>query len=92
MALIVVKKVIILVKYSSFINSFSKKLAIEHSEQTKINKHAVDLKLNKYLPYNPIYCLGLIELKTLKAYIKIILFNGFIYFSKSLIKIYILFV
>ena len=53
------------------------------SEQTELNKHAIELKGDKKPPCGPIYSLGLVELETLKAYIKIHLKIGFIWPFKS---------
>ena len=60
-------------------------------ENTKINKHAIELEKSKQLLFKPIYSLGSIELKTLKTYIKINLANGFIWPFKSLARASILF-
>lgn len=40
-------------------------------KQTKFNEHNIKLKNDKYPPYRPIYNLSLVEVKTLKIYIKI---------------------
>ena len=50
------------------------------------------LEQGKYLPYRPIYSLGLIEFKTLKTYIKTNLADNFIKASKSPASTLILFV
>ena len=50
---------------------------------TRINEYAIELKNDKQPPYRPIYSLGLVELETLKTYIKINLANGFIRPLKS---------
>ena len=52
-------------------------------ENTGINKHAIELQDGKQPPYGPIYILGLVQLETLKTYIKIHLKTGFIQPSKS---------
>ncbi len=54
------------------------------SENTNINKYAIELIEGKQPPYGPIYALSLVELETLKIYIKTYLKNGFIQPSKSL--------
>ena len=52
-------------------------------EQTGINKHAIELADDKQPSHRPIYNLGLVELKTLKTYIKTNLANHFIQPFKS---------
>ena len=52
--------------------------AVEHSENTRMNEHAIELKKGKQPPFEPIYSLGPVELETLKIYIKTNLVNGFI--------------
>ena len=47
-------------------------------ENIKINKYAIKLKEDKQPPFEPIYNLKLVELETLKIYIKINLANSFI--------------
>lgn len=79
-------------KHFNFIDIFSKKSTIKLFKHSVINKHLINLELGKQLPYKPIYSLGLIKLKTLKIYIKTNLANSFIYFSKFLAKVLILFV
>ena len=60
-------------------------------ENTKINKHAIKLEKSKQPLFGPIYSLELIELETLKTYIKTNLVNDFIWFFKSPIGAPILF-
>lgn len=69
---------IIFPKYSDFVNIFSLELAIELPENMEIKTHGINLISSKQLLYEPIYCLKMIELKTLKTYIKIYLTTGFI--------------
>lgn len=76
--------VTISIEYSDFTNVFSKKLAVELSEYTKIITHAIDLKDGKQLLYGPIFSLRPVVLETLKPYIKTNLINGFIRLFKSL--------
>ena len=64
---------------------------MEILENTKINKHAIELEENKQPLFRPIYSLDLVELETLKTYIKTNLANGFIRSSKSLANALILF-
>lgn len=49
-----------------------------------INNQAIDIIQNKQIFYSLIYSLGLMELKTLKIYIKIWLINLFCFFSHKL--------
>ena len=77
-ALLLAKKVTIPAKYTNFSDVFSKKSAKMLPKRTKINKHAIELEEDKQPPYKPIYNLGLVELETLKTYIKTNLANGFI--------------
>ena len=78
MVLWLAEKVIILAKYSDFADILLKKLANVHLEQTGVNKHTIKLEEGKQLHYKHIYNLGLVELETLKTYIKTNLANGFI--------------
>ena len=52
-------------------------------ENTGMNEHAIELEEGKQPPFGPIYSLGVVELETLKTYIKTNLANGFIRPSKS---------
>ena len=71
------------VKYADFANVFSKKSAGILPKCTRINEHAIDLEDDKQPPYGPIYSLRLVELETLKTYIKINIANSFIRPLKS---------
>lgn len=65
-------------KYTDFIDVFSKNLATKLPKHIKINNYAINL-IKIYQPsYSPIYNLGLVKLETLKTYIKTNLINGFI--------------
>ena len=66
------------VKYSDFSNVFSSDSAAELLQYIGINNHPINLLDNKQLPYGPIYSLGLVELETLKTYIKANLPSGLI--------------
>ena len=78
-------------KYADFADIFSAKLAVELPKYTRINNHAIKL-LNDWQPlYSPIYSLKLVELETLKAYIKNNLAKSFIRPSKSLAEASIFF-
>ena len=70
-------------EYSDYGNIFSAENVAELPENTGMNKHAIELEEDKQLPFGPIYSLGLVELETLKTYIKINLANNFIRPSKS---------
>lgn len=64
------KKIMIPDKYSAFVNIFLEKKVLLLSEQIKFNEYAIKLENSKQLLYRPIYSLGLVELETLKTYIK----------------------
>ena len=70
-------------KYTDHAYVFSFDLAIELPENTGINEHVIKLHEGKKLPYKPIYSLRLVELETLKTYIKTHLKTGFIQTCKS---------
>ena len=56
-----------------------------------MKKYIINLEEDKQLLFDPIYSLELIELETLKIYIKTNLVNSFIWPSKSPNKVFILF-
>ena len=64
-------------------NVFSSENVAKLPENTGINENVIELEEGKQPPFGPIYSLGLVELETLKTYIKTNLANGFICFSKS---------
>ena len=68
--------------YLDFVNVFSLDLASKLLKYIGINNHAMKLVDGQQPYYEPIYSLGLVELKTLKAYIKMNLANRFIKPSK----------
>ena len=68
----------VLGKYSDYSNIFSAKNAVKFLENIKINKYIIELEEDKQSLFRSIYNLGLVELKTLKIYIKTNLTNGFI--------------
>ena len=76
--LLAAKKLQIPIKYSDFSNFFLKKTALILLEATEMNQYAIELEKNHQPPYGLIYILGLVELKTLKTYIKTNFANGFI--------------
>ncbi len=64
---------------------------MELPENKGIKEHAIGLIKRKQPPYGPIFALNLVELETLKAYIETHLKTGFIWPSKSLAGVPILF-
>lgn len=73
----------ILSKYADFVDVFLRKLAIRFPKHTRIHDHAIKLVDNQYPIYGLIYTLGLVELETLKIYIKNNLVSGLIRSFKS---------
>lgn len=65
-------------KYSDFLNTFLEKEAVVLPEQTNLNEYYIKMESDEQPSYKPIYNLRLVELKTLKAYIKTHLKTGFI--------------
>ena len=78
-------------EYSDYSNVFSVENTAELPQNTRINEHTIKLKKDKQPPFGLIYSLELVELETLKTYIKTNLANGFIRLSKSLIGVPIFF-
>lgn len=76
-------------EYFHYCNIFFLNLVIELLENIRINEYAIKLIDGKQSPYGLIYTLNLVELETLKTYIKIYLKTGFIppfkYLSRALI-------
>ena len=70
-------------KYTDFADVFSPKLVAELSKHMKINNYTIKLVDDQQLLYGLIYSLGLVELETLKIYIKNNLANNFFKPSKS---------
>ena len=66
--LLIFKKVIVLAKYSDFINMFLKKLYWQLSDYLNIHKYIINIEEDKQLSYQPIYSLELIKLETFKTY------------------------
>ena len=85
------KEVKILDKYSDFANVFSEEKTLMLPKRTKLNEYTIELENGKQSPYRPIHSLGLVELKTLKTYIKTHLKTGFIRPFKSFADAFILF-
>ena len=73
----------ILEEYLDFTNVFLEKKALVLPKRNKLNKYSINLENGKQQLYRPIYSLDLIELETLKTYIKTYLKTGFIWPSKS---------
>ena len=69
-------------EYSDFFNIFSSNSATELLEHNGVNNHPINLLDNKQPLYGPIYSLELVELETLKTYIKANLASSFIRPSK----------
>ena len=92
LALLLAKKVTVPTKYSDFANVFLEKSAKVAPERTGANEHMIKLKKGKQPPYELIYSLMPVELKTLKTYIETNLTIGFIRESKSSASAPILFV
>ena len=78
-------------EYSDYSDVFSAENAAELPENTGMNEHAIKLEEGKQPLFGPIYSLGLVELETLKTYIKTNLANGFIQPFKSPAGVSILF-
>ena len=69
-------------EYSDYSNIFSGEYVAELLENTGMNEYVIKLEEGKQPSFGPIYSLELVELETLKTYIKINLANGFIRPSK----------
>ncbi len=65
-------------EYLDYANVFLFYFKIALPENIGINEHDIELVKNKQPFYEPIYSLKLVELKTLKTYIKIYLKTEFI--------------
>ena len=90
--MLVAKKAKILIEYLDFLDVFLEKKTSILLEAIKLNQHVIGLQKGQQSLYNPIYILEPVELKTLKAYIKINLANSFIWFLKLPVDALILFV
>lgn len=75
-ALLLVKKVIILVKYADFLDVLSKESTAMLFACTDINDYTINLEPCKLSLYEDIYDLSLVELETLKTFIKTNPTNG----------------
>ena len=78
-------------EYKDYAYILSFDLAIKSPKNSGININAIELENGKQTPYRLIYSVGLVELDTLKTYIKTHLKIGFIWFFKSLASTPILF-
>ena len=67
------------IEYCNYNNVFSAENTAELPENTGINEYAIELEEDKQLPFELIYNLSLVELETLKTYIKTNLANSFIW-------------
>lgn len=65
-------------KYLDYVDVFSFNHVMELLENTSMNEHIIDLVKGKQPSYRLIHSLGLVELETLKIYIKTHLKNRFI--------------
>ena len=70
-------KITILLKYSHYAKNFLSKFTVKFAEYNN-NDYVFKLKKDKYLLYNLISSLRLMEIETLKVYIKTNLTNNFI--------------
>ena len=66
-ALLLTKKVILLAKYTDFVDIFLKELAAILLECFGINEHTIKLENSKQLPYEPICSLSLVKLEIFKT-------------------------
>lgn len=100
-AILITDKTLIIVpiEYLDFVNVFSKKSAKVLPQHIEINIYVIDLEEGIQLLYSPIYSQRMVELETLKTYIKTNQANGFtqlfkffacglILFNKNLIEIF----
>lgn len=81
----------VVAKYIDYADIFLFNLVIELLKNTNINQYAIELVKNKHLLYGFIYTSSLVELQTLKAYIKTYPKTGFIWLFKSFTSTPILF-
>ena len=70
-------------EFSDYSNVFSSENAANFLKHTGMNDHAIKLQEGKQSSFGLIYSLRLVELETLKTYIKTNLAIGFIKTSKS---------
>ena len=75
-------------EYSDYGNDFLVENKAELLKYIKINDHAIKLKKDKQLFFGSIKNLELVELGTLKTYIKINLTNNFIQSFKFSVKVF----
>ena len=65
-------------KYFNYSNIFLAENVAKLPENTRINNYTIKLDKSKQLLFDPIYSLRLVELNTIKTYIKTNLTNNFI--------------
>ena len=82
----------ILVKYFNFLDIFSLDSTTELLKYTRINNDSINLSKKKQRLYGLIYSLKLVEVKTLKTYIKANIASSFIMLSKFPASTRILFI
>lgn len=75
-----------------FFNIFLKEKALVLSKIINLNQYVIKLEDDKQLFYKPVHSLDLIELKTLKIYIKTNLTNSLIWLLKFFISTFIFFI
>ena len=90
--LFIAKEMKIVTNYLDFLDVFSEKKTSVLPVITKLNQYAIKLQKSQQLLYRSIFSLSLVELKTLKTYIKTNLANSFIQSSKFLTGALILFI
>lgn len=78
--------------YADFADVFSLNLVVELPKYNRINNFTIQMINGKQPFYDPIYSLELVEMETLKIYIKTNLANDFIKPFKFLVSTPILFV
>lgn len=79
--------IVVLSKYTDFINVFSSDFVAKLLKYSRINHYLINLVNSQQFLCRPIYSIELIKLKTLKTYINTNLTNNFIRLSKSLINV-----
>lgn len=89
--LLLVKIIIILVKYLDLADVFLKTLAKMLSKRIRVNKYVIELEKRKQPPYKIFNILGPVKLKIFKIYSKIKLANSFLKLLKATASNLILF-
>ena len=91
-ALLIAKELKILTNYLNFLDIFLEEKALMLLKITELNQYVIKLQKSQQPPYRLIYSLVLLELETLKIFIKTNFANGFIWSLKSPVGIPILFI